>query len=586
MALFDLPQSSAELVSANQGTANARYQQITATRNVGINSFGSGGTIQYRWETGGNTWFVPDKSYFRIRCTISQVRVNAGPALPPLCSLDTLVANGGIAASGNVAPNMGLAANLFKTVEVLQNGKTIERVGERLAQIDALKTRMCKSKAWMDSIGQATNFWGYDFEKRRNEVCVDGYSADEKTYQTQYLGLDLTKLEAGFGAGTTITMIGGENLITFSTDDIAFGKMALRPGDVIRAVAGGDGYRVQRIVSATTCTVEPLHDADDNGFAGDEFTIQKLANATRNDATGKNSFEIIWQPPLGFFDLAHAIPPGGVWTVEFDPENVTQFKQNALQSLNVGLRLVPPGGVQANNLAGDVDFSVDQMYLYLYTVDASRFDNGAYFLDIQNVRCQQENMNTVSTALVQKNFDVSGKTNALTLAFQDQAAGTSTQFSRSLFKIRPGANAAAGGVGSQRGQDLLLNRFYISYNHLQKPSPDFDGQYTQAEGDSLVNEFNQLTQRYADTMMQAGAYHTEGGAESFQEWINRGPYYHFLWPKDAVENNTRVNINFQFSQAFGPANANHTVLLFNWWRTAYHIVHVNGRVDRMTVEEL
>jgi hypothetical protein len=127
---------------------------------------------------------------------------------------------------------------------------------------------------------------------------------------------------------------------------------------------------------------------------------------------------------------------------------------------------------------------------------------------------------------------------------------------------------------------------YINYNGLQKPSPYFDGQWTEIEGDSFQNEVNHLTQRYVDTMMQAGAYHTEGGTETFPEWIGRGPFYHFVWPKDAAENSTRVNVSFQFAEEFFPVNINHKILLVNWWRNAYHITHVNGKVDQMTVESL
>lgn len=57
-------------------------------------------------------------------------------------------------------------------------------------------------------------------------------------------------------------------------------------------------------------------------------------------------------------------------------------------------------------------------------MDAQRFDQGEWYLDLQHTRCQSQNMPADCTSLVQKNFDVHSKTSHLTLAFQDQSEGT------------------------------------------------------------------------------------------------------------------------------------------------------------------
>lgn len=561
-SIFNIPQSPGELVSANKGTANAQYRQITATRDVTGNQFPNG-IIQFRFETGGNTWFMPSMSYFRIRAKLTSV---ATAAAAPIA----------IQSLGDVAPNMGMAANLFKSCEVRLNGQTVERVSERLPQVDALKTRKGKSKAWLDSIGKSTNYWDYDFASRQQDVSVDGYETSQTNILPAY-GEILTAAQAGL-AGTSITYIGGVLTFTGGTPDILNGPGKLREGDLLTG-AGNAIYLIVRVITATTARVQVQNDVTTITPGAEAFTVLKIENASRNDVQGKNSFELVWQPPLGFFDVPHAIPPGGSWTVEFNPENASQFKKNAIES-DVKDRDV----VTSPTVAGQFDFEIIKFEMYLYTVDSARFDNGSYFLDIHNMRCQIENMQNDSTSLQQKNFDVAGKTTALTLAFQDQLEGTDTRRSRSKFKIRRVTNAAAG-ADAPRGQDMLLDRFYINYNNMQKPSPDFDGQYVSQQGNMELDQVNQLTHRYVDTMMQSGGYHTEGGAETFLDWINRGPYYYFVWPKDAVENNTRVNVNYKFSQAFDGAT-NHKILLFNEWRTAYHIVHKNGRVESLSVEEL
>ena len=52
-----------------------------------------------------------------------------------------------------------------------------------------------------------------------------------------------------------------------------------------------------------------------------------------------------------------------------------------------------------------------------------------------------------------------------------------------------------------------------------------------SHGNSTAKQINYLTHRYADTLLQSGAFHTEGGSESLSEWIRRGMFFHFAWPK-------------------------------------------------------
>jgi hypothetical protein len=180
--IFNIPTSALELAAANQGTANAQYHQIPALRDLTRNQFANG-VIHFRFETSGTTWQVPQKSFFRIRCRLRMVREVGGVPLP-------------IKFGQDIAPTMGLAANLFKDVSIKLVGKTLDRISERLPQIDAIKTRMSKSKAFLDTVARASNFWDYDFNVRRNQVSIDGYMTDETTWEPQYALKSLTAAEA------------------------------------------------------------------------------------------------------------------------------------------------------------------------------------------------------------------------------------------------------------------------------------------------------------------------------------------------------------------------------------------------------
>lgn len=125
--IFDIPGNPTQLPQANQGYANGKYQQVSASKGVSGNQFARGAK-QFRFDTAGITWFVPSMSYFRLRCSLSQVREDSGVPLP-------------IFTHQNIAPSMGLVANLFKSVEIQLNGRTLERIADRLPQVDAFRTR-------------------------------------------------------------------------------------------------------------------------------------------------------------------------------------------------------------------------------------------------------------------------------------------------------------------------------------------------------------------------------------------------------------------------------------------------------------
>ena len=278
---------------------------------------------------------------------------------------------------------------------------------------------------------------------------------------------------------------------------------------------------------------------------------------------------------MGFFELAHGIPPGGEWECELTPESLASIQKQAVESILNDLNASTISGV--GSYAGNYHFSVDDIRLHIFMVEAHRFNSGTYYLDLKNTRCQVSTMATNCTGLSQKTFNVQGNTTALALAFQDQLAGVDTRRSSTKFKIRPTPQAPD-------GQDMLLKRFFLNYNNLQQPCPDYDGRYT-FDPRSNVTQSQCITHRYVENLLQTNAYHSEGGAESLADFVRRGMFHFFLWPKDVDERSTQVNVNYQFETPFG-VGEEHQVLLFNQWRSTFRITHKNGQVDTDQIKEM
>jgi len=58
------------------------------------------------------------------------------------------------------------------------------------------------------------------------------------------------------------------------------------------------------------------------------------------------------------------------------------------------------------------------------------------------------------------------------------------------------------------------------------------------DGRSAVNKWAEEWQR---THQNTGLWFTEGGCETYEEWNNRGPFLYFRWPRDGTNNATRLN---------------------------------------------
>ena len=121
MSLFDLKQNADELPSLNQGIAKLTYQQVQTTRDATGDAFPKG-NINLKWETSGVKWWIPSRSYIRIRCKYFQADGIAQPEN-----------------SNDFAPNMGVCASLFTSAEFRMGDKTVSRVSNYIAQVDALQ---------------------------------------------------------------------------------------------------------------------------------------------------------------------------------------------------------------------------------------------------------------------------------------------------------------------------------------------------------------------------------------------------------------------------------------------------------------
>lgn len=534
MSVFNLKTNVSELSSANQGQSRMEYQQIAPSRDATGSSFPNG-TMHFRFQNAGQKWWNPSRTYMRIRCSLTKADGTTQAGL-----------------ADEVAPNMGLCANLFQSGEFRINDKVVSRIGELLPQVDALEHRLSQSRGWLNSAGKSTNMWDPDFAERQAVVASDAkqYGAIEDIRTSQLnLGTPVpTTVTVAVAAATGILTFAGAGVVNTNLNFVIGDKIEI---DHLVGDSGTVTYEVTDLptINGPTMTVSPSPGTD-IGASLDGFARIRKSNKARS----KKDLELIWQPPLSIFKIDHALPSGS-YELVLNPQNQSAYKKYAIESLL---------GAGDKVAATDYDFSITDIYLYVNTVEASRVDNITYLLDLEQTRCQAQSVSTAS--FQQKAFDVSPSTYALTVAYQDSRAGNNSQASASKFKSY---NAALSSV-----EELKLNRMFVNYAGVNKPSPDADPTFDATK--------DHTTQRYIDTQMYSGCYFSEGGCETIEEFHDRGSYYYLPFPRDATDRSTRVNVH---SSHTGADVDNMRVLLFDHSKQTGRVQIQDGRVVSVELED-
>lgn len=554
-SIFTLKTSPSDLVSSNSGISRNQYNQVAPTRDVTGNNFPNG-AIHFKWENASQNWWIPSKSYLRMRVSLTR---SDGVSF--------------LTTEDDIAPNMDLCAALWQSLEFRVAGKTVSRVADYVPLVDALTKRLSKSKSTLDSINASTNFFDPYFKVRQQAVCVDGISVDAVPGPTEartreQLGFDAAgNAQAGFN---TASLNGATGVVTFAQNGgqaLPVDVRTLFPiGSYIRfdAIEGATGadprvgtpLKVVQLRSATEIRVQRgiIGDIAADGrtdFVRLEQKTQVLGPKQREI----RQFEIIWQPPLSIFtSVAHAMP-AGKYELVMNPQTASVYQQAAIESL---------GGV--TKVAGtDFKFQVEDMYFYTANIEGPRLDDITYLLDLDSTRAQTEDITSASFG--QRNFDVSPSTYALTVAFQDLRSNTDTRFSQTRFRSYNTAGTTEVG--------LKLSRFFLQYAGQQLPSPDAAPQF--ATGIDFT------VQRYIETQMQSGGYYDSGGAESIEDWHERGAYYYFAIARDGMDRSTRVQVNTGFQT--GTDVSQTRLVLFDHARAVCKVEIRDGRVIDVNLED-
>lgn len=524
---------------------NSKTLQISSQRSPSGSNFPSG-NLNFKFSVGSGDVWVPRKSYFRMRATLTRGDDTA---------LET---------ADGAGANMNLMGNLFSAVETKINGVVVGRLSENLDAVSALNTRLNKSASWINSVGNISNKWG-TLEARIADVSKDGFvSGGNNEY------VDEGRLSLGFATGTTIAFTLATRILTFATGTIPDVREIFPVGSIIKLgatygtlIGANSELKVLSHTSATVLGVSSGGLNADVAAAVVDFSRRTYARKSLR----ASNLELIWTPSNSLFNIVKDIEGECDIDIQLTPKTSSLYQQSAFQTT------LTAGNVASGSTASTLKFNVVDLYLYVNILKTLSVGS-SYRLPLNQIQAQTTQV--LSASFSQYQFSISPSTTAITIALQDGRINDNSVCSASQLKSY--------NAGLTATTDLNLNRFYLQYASQVIPSIDAEPSYIANDNTaaSVVLGTEYTTQQYLESQLNSGAYFQNGGCETLEEFKERGAFYHFVIPRER-DSSDRLTVNMGFIS--GTDVTNMKVVVFAHSAQVADITMDNGRVSSVMLSD-
>jgi hypothetical protein len=624
--MFNLPQSPIPIAD----TGIVGYRMIDLSTGLNSENF-TQNTHTFRFTVDGNTYWIPQRSYIRIRAQFKK-KVN---------NVEKQIGRGDA-----VAPAYGFCSTLFQSLQHDMSGSTVSSITSYVPQIDALRYRTGKSDAWRKTMGPLTNAYG-DFVTRQNLILrrsineedakviryskasfiqtpgtttmrnaadtgnlTSNWTANEakftvtETTRHSWTADDVLlsgnsgtyAVNAGIEAGTAVSLITvskssggapeytwkgfkdrvdiGDYINVYYRQDLENGQTDLKIWaiDGSGAITGNAEARIARLPQGTMSV--PQHSLRSRvkivGFYDDDKSL------------------VVWPylPPLvtattNFnFEIEHvhekydSVPATEVEFLWSPPLSMWQDIPHGIPASIHELRLTPSQEWQKNCMETTQD--IPETIKYDTVIKEMKL-----FISVVDGPLagtsdgKGQYVLNVSDWVCNAQQASATDSQSLRLATYDVHAST-TQLAFALQNTSTSnsyKNPVSRLIGDRvKRNDLKLKRFFVQYAGQQRPTPDSDS--TLEIKEDPKEDKNWFTQRWYETLINTNAMYNPGGVESMQNWLSLGPYYYFNWPKPPTDISTRVSFNYTLDNKDEVLN----ILLFSKSNTAHLISLSNGRV--------
>ena len=258
---------------------------------------------------------------------------------------------------------------------------------------------------------------------------------------------------------------------------------------------------------------------------------------TRNNPTeGRNQIYVMVQPPLGIFDYDGELGAGD-YRFQMNPNS--DFEKSVVETLQP-------------NAATPANYKVEVTNVRLYIATAKKsIENKEEILDLMEIQTQSKPASASGSSLLQ--FTVPPSTQMISVFTQSASANTNPRLCPTSFKTKDGSQSN-------------LTNVQITYNNTSKPSTRWSSDFSTTT--------NELQHRYVESLNETGMYQSPSGAESFADYMKRGPIVSYSFARDRESQATQVQLQMDYSSLEADAR----IFICAHYRRSTKIVTNNGQV--------
>ena len=573
------------------------YVEVPCQRTVADDEFPRG-VQDYNWSISNPTVWYPDRSYFRVDI---EVLGSGDPVTSPVPKL-----------SDQVALAEGAVNNAFVNAYFTAGGQLVSSLVNFLPQCGSVDSRykQSSSNSWMKTVGGAFGISGSLSERisaislgagpvgvsglddHREEIYKPVKTSGKATLTVSSSATGPAAVTGGPATSGAAVTAGGEDQAAITA---ALATLQAQLDAALGAVKGFTDVALTTVKTSTDAalgvrvTITSGADAFASEFrdgvldAGVKILIKDVPYIIVSIATNGGTFaqtitaygppgpdvgpteewyavrrnlsrsqeshnklQVLYRPPLGIFQYGQ--PMGaGQYKISLSPDS--NYKYSMLESK------VP----DFTATGVDSRFSVRIKDIKFYAcVGKLELPDAIVPLDLSEWHAQSRTMTDKNQ---QMQFTVPQSTEVIYIALQGSAAGSNPAWPPNKFT-------------APMDSDLNIEAIQVTYGNQTKPQTRWKTEFS--------GSTNHLKQFYYNTLVETQHHDNIGGAESFNQRLDRGPIYAFKFDRANNARDTEVTVQITYKDsAAGAFDTKSKIFVISEYRKLTKITHSNGSITQV-----
>ena len=507
------------------------WMEVSCQRSVSGSEYGRG-LQDYIWSVSAPSVWFPSRSYFRYELELY------GPGDPTTSNPPKV--SDGLAFAENCVSNSITNAYMYS------GGQVVSSIVNSYAQCASVAYRSGKTAAWMKNQGTA-----YAQHGTLSERIAAVSSTTSGGAPIGLSGLDDNREEiykpCAQSNAATIQVTAGPILVSGSTASgtaTAFANGAVDAG--VKIVAGGVTYTIASVATdgAGIQTITVILDVAPLLAVAATTDWYAIRRTTRRSDQARHKIQVLYQPPLGIFAVSQPMGSGS-YKLSLSPD--PSFRLSMVETKDPGYALT----------GADTRYRVvvKDVKLYVATGKLSIPLNEIVQLDLLEYAAYSKVMSAASENL---QFTIPASTETIYVSLQHPSAGSNPAWPPNKFV-------------ANRDSDLNLQSLQITYANQTKTMTRWTSSFKAGT--------NQLVQLYNMSLQETHRDESSGGAESFNQWLDRGPLYAFKFDRDASARDTEMTVQISYNDAeAGAFDPQSKLFIIAEYRRLVELTHSNGSI--------